>query len=306
MENFQVGKFLRETRIRKHVSQEELCGVFCAVSTLSRIERGEQIPGRKMLQLFFERLGVEMPPVDIPISTTEFKRYNLEVQIHNKVAAKNYKIKDLLDEYASLKPKMSLLEFQFHETMLAIYELRNRTKSNEEVLEHFIKAMSVTLPGFTLDYDLSGHLYTRTEITILINISITEYFMGRENEAINRICFLKKYYETNDIWEYERLKSYKLFLFWLSNWTGKAGRIEESLKYAEDGIQECCKQGNLHLFPYFVFNKGYSLAKLGRLQEGKEFLRKAFDMMELTGNIKDKEYGIKDVNKNFGFDFPES
>jgi len=42
MDAYIIGKLIKEFRVRKGYSQEELCYGLCAVSTLSRIESGIQ------------------------------------------------------------------------------------------------------------------------------------------------------------------------------------------------------------------------------------------------------------------------
>ena len=54
-----VGDFLRETRLRKGYTQEEVSYGICTPASLSRIENGAQKPGRLILEKLFERLGTE-------------------------------------------------------------------------------------------------------------------------------------------------------------------------------------------------------------------------------------------------------
>lgn len=58
MENYLIGNVLKEYRTRLKISQEDLCLDLCAVSTLSRIESGTQIPGRKLIEALFSRMGI--------------------------------------------------------------------------------------------------------------------------------------------------------------------------------------------------------------------------------------------------------
>ena len=45
-----VGDFLRETRLRKGYTQEEVSYGICTPASLSRIENGAQKPGRLILE----------------------------------------------------------------------------------------------------------------------------------------------------------------------------------------------------------------------------------------------------------------
>lgn len=44
METYRIGEIIREQRNRRNISQEELCFGICSVTTLSRIENGNQKP----------------------------------------------------------------------------------------------------------------------------------------------------------------------------------------------------------------------------------------------------------------------
>ncbi|MCR4736199.1 MAG: helix-turn-helix domain-containing protein [Treponema sp.] len=302
MEQYQVGKLLKEYRKRKNISQEELCGTTCAVSTLSRIESGTQVPDRKLIQVFFERLGMSVPPLDIPMNKTDFERYNLEIQISTKISNNDYEIAELLNLYASFKQQMTVLEKQFYEYASAVYEMRHYY-DNKLVLQHFCDAITLTIKDFTLEINLESYLFSQRELFILNNIAITEYYMGFHKKAIARMEFLKNYFDIHDIAEKEKAVSYKYFLFHLSNWYGTEGNSQKSLEFADEGIQICNRYGGLHLYPYLVFNKGYALAELGQKEEGKNYIKMAFDMMNLLGFKKDLEYGMENVKKTFGFDY---
>lgn len=59
MATYVIGDFIRETRIRKGYTQEEVSYGICTPASLSRIENGMQTPGRYILDKLMERLGME-------------------------------------------------------------------------------------------------------------------------------------------------------------------------------------------------------------------------------------------------------
>ena len=59
MATYIIGDFIRETRIRKGYTQEEVSYGICTPASLSRIENGMQAPGRYILDKLMERLGME-------------------------------------------------------------------------------------------------------------------------------------------------------------------------------------------------------------------------------------------------------
>ena len=74
-----IGKLIKEYRMRLGISQEDLCGDTCAVSTLSRLETGKHLPGRKQIEAFFSYMGTKPPINIIPMTEDDFRLYNLEL-----------------------------------------------------------------------------------------------------------------------------------------------------------------------------------------------------------------------------------
>ncbi len=71
-----VGDFLRETRLRKGYTQEEVSYGICTPASLSRIENGMQKPGRLILEKLFERLGTENNLFNSFVSKEEMELYS--------------------------------------------------------------------------------------------------------------------------------------------------------------------------------------------------------------------------------------
>ncbi|MBR1403034.1 MAG: hypothetical protein IJ558_02535 [Treponema sp.] len=108
---------------------------------------------------------------------------------------------------------------------------------------------------------------TRTELLILNNISRTLYFIEK------------------------KAKNYPVTLFNLENWYGRANEDEKVIPLCEKGIDVCIRYGKLTTFPYQVFNKGYSLVKLGKIEDGKKCLSQAFIIIEAMKEFDNLNYG---------------
>lgn len=96
-----VGDFLRETRLRKGYTQEEVSYGICTPASLSRIENGAQKPGRLILEKLFERLGTENNLFNSFVSREEMELYS-EIQTL---------IRDITDEdVARLEKQIDVVE----------------------------------------------------------------------------------------------------------------------------------------------------------------------------------------------------
>ena len=277
MNAYFIGEILKEYRTRFEISQEDLSFGLCAVSTLSRIENGTQIPGRKLAEALFSKMGMKTPSSATPMSRLDFKRENLEHKIIDSIANGNFDVFDTLEEYKNCGKTLDPLEKQFY---------------------IFYKAIAEDALNHSLDGVQKIRFLTRTEIMILNNISRALYFTGKKDKAISLMEFLRTYYETREIGEEEMAKGYPVILLNLENWYGDAGRFQEALELSEIGIKICINYGKLTPFPCQLFNKGCSLVKLKRITEGKKFLSQAFSVFEAMNLTDELNYGKKWVAEN--------
>ena len=301
MENYIIGSILKEYRTRLNISQEDLCFDLCAVSTLSRIECGERVPGRKLLEALFSRMGVSR---SVSITKTEFQRENLEFKINDMVAHDDFEIFDLLEEYKNCSENMAELERQFYlffKTMAEDYFNHNC----EKALKNYEEALKISVKDYALGKIPNARLLTKTELLILNNISRTQYFFGQKDEAIKLMEFLRSYFEKGIMSEEEKAKNYPVILFNLENWYGLRGKdndIEKAINLCNIAIDTCIQYGKLSLFPYHLFNKGYLLVKTGKYTEGKEYLNDSFCIMKRMDKNDDVIYGKKWLKEQLNLD----
>ena len=92
-----IGKLIKETRERLHISQEELCGVVIAVSTLSRIENGKAAPSKKVREYLCQKLGLSNQLMAGEVTEVEMKRAVLEAYALFRVLNNEKAISDSID-----------------------------------------------------------------------------------------------------------------------------------------------------------------------------------------------------------------
>lgn len=289
---------MKEYRTRLNISQEDLCFDLCAVSTLSRIECGERVPGRKLLEALFSRMGVSR---SVSITKTEFQRENLEFKINDMVAHDDFEIFDLLEEYKNCSENMAELERQFYlffKTMAEDYFNHNC----EKALKNYEEALKISVKDYALGKIPNARLLTKTELLILNNISRTQYFFGQKDEAIKLMEFLRSYFEKGIMSEEEKAKNYPVILFNLENWYGMKNEDEKVIELCDIGIDVCIRYGKLSNFPYQIFNKGCSLIKLGKIEEGKNYLTDSLIILNRMKKYDDVTYGKKWIKNEFDID----
>lgn len=277
-----VGDFLRETRMRKGYTQEEVSYGICTAASLSRIENGAQKPGRLIMEKLFERLGTENNLFNSFVSREEMELYSaIQELIRNIIDKDISKIESQVDVVELMTKDTTELEHQclyFAKGELA----RQRDENNDKAMELYMKAIHITLPDFDGKNPLRSNLLTFDEIMIINAIAILYAESGNIMLAIQLDMWLKEYMESKIVDGTMKIAKYPMILYNLSNWFGDRNCHTEAFELANQGIDFCIKYGNLFFFPIFLVNKGIALAELGKIDDGKEYLHQAIIIFEAT------------------------
>lgn len=275
-----VGDFLRETRLRKGYTQEEVSYGICTTASLSRIENGAQKPGRLILEKLFERLGTENNLFNSFVSREEMELYAaIQELIRNVTDAEIDKIHKQILVVKKLTENTSDLERQC--LLFAKGELiKRKEKDYQTAMQWLMKAIHITLPDFDGENPLRNNLLTFDEIMIINGIAILHAKSGNVMTAIQLDMWLKDYMEDKVVDGIMKTVKYPMILYNLSNWFGNMKCHREAYMMADQGIDFCIKYGNLAAFPILVTNKGVALAELREYQEAKTYLHQAITIFE--------------------------
>lgn len=296
-----VGDFLRETRLRKGYTQEEVSYGICTPASSSRIENGAQKPGRLILEKLFERLGTENNLFNSFVSREEMELY-IEIQtlIRNVTDEDIEKIEEQINVVEKLVKNTSELEHQclfWAKGKLAA----QKDSNNYEAMNWLMRAIRITLPDFNGKTPLRNHLLTFDEITIINSIAVRYAENGELLVAIQLDMWLKEYMESKIVDAKIKTTKYPMILYNLSCWFEDEQCYKEELKMADQGIEFCVKYGNLAAFPRLVLNKGVALTKLGDNVSARKYLHQAitiFDAMQKDNTVQHIIAWCKD-NRNF-------
>lgn len=275
-----VGDFLRETRLRKGYTQEEVSYGICTPASLSRIENGAQKPGRLILEKLFERLGTENNLFNSFVSREEMELYSaIQELVRNITDDDVAKIEKQIEVVEKLAVNTTELEHQclyFAKGELA----RQKDKDDKKAMEMYMKAIHITLPDFDGKNPLRNNLLTFDEIMIINAIAILHAKAENAMIAIQLDVWLKNYMENKIVDGTMKTAKYPMIIYNLSNWFGNEKYHKEALEMADIGIDFCIKYGNLAFFPILVTNKGVALAELGKIDEAKKYLHQAIILFE--------------------------
>lgn len=285
-----VGDFLRETRLRKGYTQEEVSYGICTTASLSRIENGMQKPGRLILEKLFERLGTENDLFNTFVSREEMELYSAIQSLIRDITDEDV---IRLEEHIKLVEKMAkdASELEHQCLYFAKGELaRQKEKDATRAMEMYMKAIKITLPDFDGKKPLRNNLLTFDEIMIINSIAI---LYGNNEDIITAIqlgMWLKEYMENKIVDGKMKTAKYPMILYNLSCWFGNECSHREALDMASRGVDFCVKYGNLSAFPRLILNQGIASAELGEVENAKKYLHQAVIILEVMKRMDTVEF----------------
>lgn len=298
MEYVQAGQIIRELRKRKGMSQEKLCEGLCEPPTMSKIEKGKQYPSKKLLDALLIRLQYYVE-LQVPLSDEDFSRARLEREIISRIANRNFDVADLAEQYRACSSSMNKHDLQFYLMTLAIHHGQSQS-DRKGALRELEEAIRFTIPRYKIGDAIDSATFTSVEFTILNNIAINLWFLGREDEAITLMAQLFNILNSYDMDMEEYAKRLPPVSYNLSLWLGLKKEYAESLYIAEKGIQCCRKYGKYSNLADLLYNKGFTLLCIGRDDEGKKSLRKAFMLLHACDNEQAYKTFKDDITRTFG------
>ncbi len=302
MAKYCIGDFIRDTRERRGFTQEELSYGICSVSSLSRIETGNQRPNNQILDALVERLGTQYGMFTEFVSKEEAKYYELKQNVRRAIIEQNYEeLFQLLDEMETCIDSKISYESQYYLYAKGVNCSQNGA-SNETVMQYFMEAIRITLPDFDGKEPQERNLLTFDEITIINTIASIHASEGRYKTAIQLGLWLKDYMEKKVVDENERKKKYPMIIFNLTNWQAKRKRYWDVIELADCGIEFCIKSGTLRGFPNLLLNKGCALAEVGETEKAKKILLQATIVFESVGEIETSEQIVALAKEKYQID----
>ncbi|HDR7526522.1 transcriptional regulator [Bacillus cereus] len=282
MEFNDLGITIKELRIKKNISQSELCHGICSQSQISKIEKGIIYPSSILLYQLSERLGVD--PNNIFALTQNKKiKYIENVKYVIKDCLKQKQYKEL---YEIVKKEKYLNNFQTKEEKqfllwneaIAIFMVKKSTKTALTLLNHALK-LTLTNSDFL----------SEREIDIMQTMAI---FYAENKEYEKSINILKKCLANFNKLDFPRDKEIKLkIILNLAKCLDFTYQHEEAIKYVDKGIKLAINLNTLYLLGELFYLKGQYLLKIKQhnVEEVVCNWKKALFIFELT----EKEYYLK-------------
>ncbi|MBF7150039.1 helix-turn-helix domain-containing protein [Bacillus toyonensis] len=279
MEFNDLGITIKELRIKKNISQSELCHEICSQSQISKIEKGMIYPSSILLYQLSERLGVD-PNNIFALTQNKKLKYTENVKYVMRDCIRQHQYKELYEivtreKYTNNFQTKEDKQFLIWHEAIAIYCVNNSTKVALTLLNN---ALKLTLTN--IDF------LSEREIDILHTMAI----LHAENKEYKKSINILKSCLTNfNKLDFPRNKEIKLKIIYnLAKNLSYTYQYEEAIKYLDKGIQLAINLNTFYLLGELYYGKGSNLLKLKQSNEEDvaNNMKKSLFIFELTKNKK--------------------
>ncbi|MED2182270.1 helix-turn-helix domain-containing protein [Bacillus wiedmannii] len=288
MEFYDLGITIKELRMKKNISQSELCHGICSQSQISKIEKGMIYPSSILLYQLSERLGID-PNNIFALTQNKKLKYVENVKYVMRDCTKQKQYNEL---YEIVKQEKNENNFQLKEDKqfliwheaIAIFHVNKSIKTALNLLNSALK-LTVTNVDFL----------SEREIDIMQSMAI---FHWANKEYEKSITILRNCLTNFNKLDFPRDKEIKLkIIFNLAKILGLANQHEEAIKYNDMGIKLATNLNTLYLLGELYYGKAWNLLKLEQYNEEDvaDNMKKALFIFELT----EKENLIKMVKEKY-------
>ena len=309
-----VGEYIKSHREKQRITQEELCAGICSKSTLSRLERGKQTPGRDKLCALLHRLGLPEDRVFVVVSEHDAEIQKLKKsikadviefekmeqvdrpQLRERFMAKLNQMEALVDEDDVINRQYILSTQVTLGTPDGPYTPAQRRRLLE-------KAIRMTVPGFQLA-KVESFRYRLEEMTLLNMLARTFSMEGKREEATDLYRRLLQNIEKNSC----EMEDYgPIFCLVAYNYAINltlAGEYNEALSLAERGQQTSIHYSFYLFFPGFLATQAECWFFLGNREKSVELYIRAGYLLDVIGNKYHLDILRKEMREHLKIDPP--
>lgn len=302
---YNIGNFIRRKREELGITQEELSEGICSVTTLSRLENGEQTPRSSNVKALLQRLGYSGALFFQAAGKEEFDIIELQANLRQAYI--------LHDSDRTNKLLLELKEYEslFSPTDRQFYEIMNVITHNDElpalkVVEMLENALRITHPKYSRER--LPKVLTYEEVIALNNIAIFIDNCGDRNTSIDIFYHLKNYYEQHVVDIEEAKRMLPTIIYNLSKVLGLAGRYDECIDICNQGIRFAREARRYVSMPHTLYNLAWALIKRNRpydVESAKQAAKEAYILSEIFKNRPGFSDRVrKFIKENFGEEPP--
>lgn len=243
MQSEKIGTLIEKMRVEKNYRQKDISRGICSEQMLSKIESGERIPDKMLLEYILQRLNCSVEYMEMIISVEEYK----EIEQHDRILElifneNNEEAKIELYDYQG-RYETIRIRAQFIKMCEAYISILDKCKE-EDTLKLFIESISITFPDW--NNGIEAYLLSTLEVEMLINIGDLYIRCGEPGIGEEILISTCKYIRENITNETERAKLYPKCICLLARYQKTKINPIYLLAGLEEGYELLRKQGVLY------------------------------------------------------------
>lgn len=277
MEEMFIGDYIRKHRKALKLTQLKLSEGICDPVTISRIERGTQMPNRDLLNALFERLGLPSDRIFVALSEQELKISELQNKIITcNIARDTKKGLKYIDELRKIiNENEDVINRQFILYSRVVLGTQEGAYRFNEKLKMVMEAIRMTVPAFDINNICEG-LYSINEIKIINLIGLIYSDNGQHEKAADifsqLLNYIKKHFK-------EKVQSGGYLTMVMYNYSrelGLCGKYEESIRVANEAWGYCIEYDYYQQVPGLIAVMAECNFYLGNIEKSKDLYNQAY------------------------------
>lgn len=281
MNGYKLPELIRQLRIEKGLTQEQLAEGICSPVTISRIENGTQQPSNKVLGLLLDRLGDDLFHTfgTTVLRTDAREQKNKEKEILHYIASGKIKEAESLLLEANEKGAVTPAQQQRTKYMEALL-LKKNGGDNKDIQALLENALLLTKPKLDKN-DFRNVILTSQEMQIINFLTIILWEQAEYRQAIRLSFELSESMERKKSSIQEQRQLYVCVLTNQTQFLESEKRYEEAYELCAKAEQVCHENDYMSLFPELLFSKAKLLFFMGRREECITILKAVYPYMVL-------------------------
>lgn len=245
MSYYSCGEAIRRARMHYGLTQEELAYGVCAVSSLSKIENGKQVPHYLTFEALMQKMGEPCESVPYYITAADLSRRRILQDIEQDIWRGDAEsLKHNFDCYRQSTVSENLLEYQWTcliEQLLLFWG----DGETERIREETAHIVEMTLPEFR-ERLRPGTRHTHCELVSILLVGVCEQRLGNYEQAAEIYRHLRQYvrFVSCDRW-LDDLND--RICYHMSRLLSEKRDPKGSARLCRKGIENCLKREKYHM-----------------------------------------------------------
>ena len=293
-----LGDYIKQRQKDLGLTQGQLCEGICDVATISRMERGEQIPHHSTVSALLERLGTTYDQY-VLLSKEEIGIVALQREINSacvrlqqgigtEQAEVQTKINKMIDELKRIVECRASMEISVIQQYLLSINVILRTLegsiSPHEEITILLNGIRITAPKFDPAKISHRLFYSLEEIRLISQLGLAYSNHGDHKKAVGIFSQLHTYVTGHN---YGLAKSGGGMPLVAHNYARELTlrkQYEDALSIAEEGREACIEYGHYQFFPGLLHIMAECQHFLGNDKESIRLYKQAYHLYQVFKN----------------------